>query len=108
MSIDGLEEEEVITEWRAPGSAYKTRALTGQYDQSDITIKFIYDGTATGPAVKCAKGTSATLTLTFATGQMITGTAVVRKRTLGVPEDGHDTFDVTFAFTGAVTFDTAA
>lgn len=108
MSIDGLEEEEVITEWRAPGSAYKTRALTGQYDQADVNIKFIYDGSASGPGVKCAKGTSAAFTVTLATGMSITGTAVVRKRALGIPEDGHDTLDVTLAFTGAVTWDLAA
>lgn len=108
MSIDGLEEEEIITQYRAPGSAYKTTVLTGQYDHSDVTVKFIYDGSATGPAVKCAKGTSSTFTITLATGMSITGTAKVRKRTTGVPEDGSDTFDVVFVFDGAVTWDLAA
>jgi len=108
MSIDGLEIEEITTRWRAPGSASKTTALTGQFDPADVNIQFILDGTATGPAVKCALSTSATLTITFGTGLSVTGTAKVSKWSLGVPEDGHDTFTVTFVWDGAATWDLAA
>jgi hypothetical protein len=108
MSIDGLEIEEITTRWRAPGATSKTTALTGQFDPSDVSIKFILDGAATGPAVKCALSTSATLTITLATGLSITGTAKVSKWALGIPEDGHDTLDVTFVWDGAATWDLAA
>jgi len=108
MSIDGLEIEEVTTRWRAPGAVSKTTALTGQFDPADVTIKFILDGSATGPAVKCALSTSATLTITLVAGVSITGTAKVSKWSLSVPEDGHDTLDVTFVWDGAATWDLAA
>lgn len=108
MGIDGLEIEEQVTRWRAPGSVSKTTALTGQFDPADTTIKFILDGTATGPAVKCALSTSSTLTITLGTGLSITGTAKVGKWSLGIPEDGHDTLDVLFYWDGAATWDLAA
>ena len=108
MEISGLEIEEITTRWRAPGSVSKTTALTGQFDPADVEIKFILDGSATGPAVKCALSTSATLTITLGTGLSITGTAKVAKWALGIPEDGHDTLNVTFAWDGAATWDLAA
>lgn len=107
ISIDGLEIEEITTRWRAPGSAYKTTALTGQFDTPDVTIKFMLDGSASGPAVKCAMSTSSTLTLGLASGLSLTGTAKVVKRALGVPEDGHQTLEVTFAWDGGCTWDLA-
>jgi hypothetical protein len=105
MEIGGLEIEEIVTRWRAPGSVSKTTALTGQFDPADVEVKFILDGTATGPAVKCALSTSATLTVGLGTNISITGTAKVVKWVLGIPEDGHDTFTVTFAWDGAATWD---
>ena len=107
MSLEGLEIEQLTTRWRAPGSVSKTTALTGQFDPADVVIKFILDDTATGPAVKCAQSTSATLTLTIASGLSITGTAKVTKWALGIPEDGHDTLDVTLTWDGAATWDLA-
>lgn len=108
MSIDGLEIEQLTTQWRAPGSVSKTTALTGQFDPAPVVIKFILDGTATGPAVKCAQSTSSTLTITLVSGLSITGTAVVTKWALGIPEDGHDTLEVTLTWSGAATWDLAA
>lgn len=106
--IDGLEENEVVDQWRALGSAYKSSKLTGQYEQSDITVTFKLDGGATGPAVKCAKGTSSTLTITLATGLSITGTFVVRSRQVQIPEEGLDQLVVVFTADGTVTWDLAA
>jgi hypothetical protein len=103
-----LSDEGVISEWRAPGSAYKTRKHTGQYDCPDFTVKFMYDGTATGPAVKCARGTSATLTASLATGLSITGTFIVKSWGFAEPEEGDATLDVTFTSDGDVTWDLAA
>jgi hypothetical protein len=108
LGIDGLEIEQITTRWRAPGSVSKTTALTGQFDPADVSIHFILDGSASGPAVKCAQSTSATLTITLATGLSITGTAAVTKWAVGIPEDGHDTFDVTFQWDGAATWDLSA
>jgi len=101
-------EEALKTEWRPPGSAYKSRKLTGQYDLGPVEVPFIYDDTATGPAVKCAKGTSATLTFTMATGLSITGVFVVTSWKFGMPQEGDDTFTVTLENDGAVTWDLAA
>jgi hypothetical protein len=108
MGIDGLDIEEITTRFRAPGAVSKTTVLTGQFDPADPTINFILDGTATGPAVKCALSTSATLTITLGTGLSITGTAKVIKWSLGIPEDGSDTLAVGFAWDGAATWDLAA
>lgn len=105
MGIDGLEDEEVITSFRAPGSAYPKRVLTGQYNPGDPVIDFIYEGSANGPNKKCAKGTSSTLTITLKAGMSITGTAVVAKRRVGVPEEGADTLQITFMWDGAVAWD---
>jgi len=105
MGLDGLGIEEINTRWRAPGAVSKTTALTGQFDPDDVSIKFILDGGASGPAAKCALSTSATLTITLATGLSITGTAKVTKWALGIPEDGHDTLDVTLTWDGAATWD---
>jgi len=106
--INGLEIEAIKTQWRAPGSVSKTTSVTGQYDPAPVTINFILDGTATGPAVKCAQGTSSTLTIAVGTGLSITGTAIVSKWALGIPEDGNDTLDVTFDWNGAATWDLTA
>jgi len=102
-----VDDEAVVDSWRPGGAVYPSQKLTGQSTCADIDLAFKYDGTATGPAVKCARGTSATLTLTFATGISLTGTFVVKKWAFSVPEEGLDVLTVTLAPDGAVTWDLA-
>jgi len=102
-----ISDDGVIDEWRAAGSAYKSRKHTGQYDCPPFEIGFKYDGTATGPAVTCAQDTSATLLVTLGTGISVTGTCVVQKWRLGAPEEGLYMLYVTFAPDGTMTWDLA-
>jgi hypothetical protein len=68
----------------------------------------MYDGGASGPGVKCAIGTSATLTITFATGMSTSGTFIVSSVEMGLTNDGNHKLTVVFTPSGTVTFDVAA
>ena len=105
MSVDGISRDLIMTQWRGLGSAAKSSKSAGQYEEGEITAKFILTDSASGAAQKCALGTSATLTIGLATGMSISGTAVVRSVTLEIPEDGHDTLSVTFVPDGGMTWD---
>ena len=100
-----IADEAVKTEWRAFGSDYMSRKLTGQYNCPAISVPFVYDGTATGPAVICARGTSATLTVTLAANISFTGTFIVTNWSFGIPQEGLDTLVVTLESDGDVTWD---
>ena len=67
----------VLDDFKPAGSAWPTPLDTGGRSVDPITIPFKYDGSATGPCVKAALGTSATMTLTHATGQSVSGTFIV-------------------------------
>lgn len=100
-----IADEAVKTEWRAFGADYMSRKLTGQYNCPPITAPFVYDGTATGPGVICARGTSATLTVTLASNISFTGTFIVTNWAFGIPQEGLDTIVVTLESDGDVTWD---
>lgn len=108
VGISGLKEAETVEEWRAPGSAYMTRDLTGLFNHDPIVIEFVYEDSASGPNVKCAKSTSATLTVTFISGQNVTGTFLVSEREVVLGDEGDNHLIVTFLNTGTVTTDFAA
>lgn len=108
ISVSGLKEAETVEEWRPPGSAYMTRDLTGLFNYDPIVIEFVYEDSATGPNVKCAKSTSATLTITLVSGQSITGTFLVSEREVVVSDEGDNHLIVTFLNNGTVTTDFAA
>jgi len=105
MSLDGISREAIMTQWRALGSTSKSSKATGQYDEGEITAKFILTDSATGAGQKCVLGTSSTLTVGLATNLSITGTVVVKSVTLEIPEDGHDTLSVVFTPDGPMTWD---
>lgn len=106
-SISGVKQSAVMDEWVPAGSAWPTNSDTGQRRQDPISVEFTYDGSATGPAVKCANGTSATLTYTFATGQSVSGTFVVSSFEPGFSPDGMNTLTVEFTPSGTITTDYA-
>ncbi len=107
-SISGLKVASVKEEWRAAGAAAKTVNATGMYDYDPVVIDFIYEDSASGPNAKCAQDTSATLTVTFITGQSVTGTAIVTEREVVVGPEGDNHLVVTFEWTGGATYDTTA
>jgi hypothetical protein len=108
VGISGLKRASVMEEFFPAGSAYKTRAATGMYETDPVVIEFVYDGGASGPNVKCAQDTSATLTVTFVSGQSITGTAIVTETEVVISDDKDNHLMVTLQWTGTVTYDFAA
>ena len=87
------------------GIVWATPLDTGQRAIDPFSVTFKYDGSATGPAQKAALGTSATLTLTHATGQSITGTFIVSDVELVLTPSNMDGLICTFTPTGTVTID---
>lgn len=100
-----IQDEAVKTEWRAFGTDYMSRKLSGQYNCPPIQVPFVYDGTATGPGVICARGTSSTLTVALGTNISFTGTFIVSNISFGIPQEGLDTITVTLESDGDVTWD---
>ena len=96
-----------MDEWVAAGSAWPTNSDTGQRRQDPITVEFTYDGGASGPAVKCALGTSSTLTYTFATGQSVSGTFIVSEVEPGFSPENLNILTVTFTPSSTITTDYA-
>ena len=103
--VDGIEQDAVLQDFKPAGTAWATPADTGARTQSDITITYMYDGSASGPNVKCALGTSATLTITFFSGESITGTFIVSKVSVNVTPDGDNELVVVFTGSGTITLD---
>jgi len=108
VSISGLKIAAVMQEWHAPGSVSPSAADTGMRQQEPVVIEFLYDGTASGPCLKAALGTSATLTITLATGMSITGTFIVSDAEVQIVDDGDDKYVATFTPSGTVTWDLQA
>jgi hypothetical protein len=107
-TVSGVKYAATIQEFHPAGSIWPTPLDTGMRKQDPITIEFIYDGAAAAPALKCAMGTSSTLTITFATGMSLTGTFIVTEVEMGLKSDGDHTLTVTFTPTGTITWDLAA
>ena len=103
--VSGIKQNVGLQNWTAAGSAWQTNTDTGQRSQDPIVVEFMYDGTATGPNVKCALATSSTLTITFFTGESITGTFIVSDVEVVVGPDQDNELNVTFTPTGVVTLD---
>ena len=94
-----------MQDFQPAGVAWPTPLDTGMRDNDPVVLNFMYDGSASGPAQKCALGTSATLTITFATGQSITGTAIVSEFEVAPDPQGDHKLNVTLNYTGTVTTD---
>ena len=105
ISIDGLEDEAVLEDFHPAGVVYPTPIATGTARHSVVTGTFMLDGGATGPAVKCAKGTSSTLTVTLATGLSVTGTFIANKVRSEMGPDQNHHLVVEFTPSGTITTD---
>src|SRR5512137_1553246 len=76
--ISGVKMNATMTEHQPLGAAWATPVDTAMRSHDPIVVSFFYDGGgAATPPTAAAVGTSATLTLTFATGQTVSGTFVV-------------------------------
>ena len=95
----------VLDDFKPAGSAWPTPLDTGGRSVDPITIPFKYDGSATGPCVKAALGTSATMTLTHATGQSVSGTFIVSDFDFGETPEGVATYNPVFTPSGTITID---
>lgn len=105
LSISGIKENVKMQEFHAAGSIWPAPLDTGMRTHDNVTIEFLHDGGATGPAAKCALGTSSTLTITLGTGISITGTFVVSTIEVGVSNDGENKLTVEFTASGTITYD---
>lgn len=105
LSVSGVKENAKMQEFHAAGSVWPAPIDTGMRTQDNVTIEFLHDGGASGPAAKCTLGTSATLTITFATGISMTGTFVVSSLEVSASNDGETKLTVEFTASGTVTYD---
>lgn len=92
--------------WTPPSSAFPTTHDTGQRSVENVQVTFIADGAAGGPNLKCATGTSSTMTTVIATGQSIAGTFVVASQEVQIT-DGDTLLVVEFFGSGTITWDLA-
>jgi hypothetical protein len=107
--VSGLKLSAVLDEYRAAGSAWLTRVDTGMRDHEDIVLTCTHDGASSGtPATVLTLGTSGTLTITLASGQSVSCTALVKDMEVQVSSDGLHRYVATLAPTGTVTYDLVA
>jgi len=107
--VSGLKMSAVIDEYRSAGSAWLTRVDTGMRDHEDIVLTCTHDGGSSGtPATVLTLGASGTFTLTLASGQSVSCTAIVKDMEVQVSSDGLDRYVATLAPTGTVTYDLVA
>jgi len=107
VGIDGLEDEAIMEDFHPPGSVYPTPIATGTSKHGVVTITWLLDGGAAGPAVKCAKGTSSTLTATIATGLSVTGMFIVSKTRIEMGADQNHHLVTELTPSGTITYDLA-
>jgi hypothetical protein len=109
MEISGVKINAILQDFHPMGVAWPTPIDTGLRNHDDIQIKFLYDGGgAATPPTACAVGTSATMTLTLATGQTVSGTFIVADAEAGLGTEGSHTWTATFRASGTITYDVAA
>lgn len=106
-SVSGIKTTATLTEFHPAGAAYPAPADSGMRVHDPVVIEFLYDGSASGPNVKCAIGTSSTLTITFYSGESVTGTFISSDVEVGTSSDGNNILTVTFTPSGTITTDLA-
>ena len=107
--ISGLKLSAVMHERTPVGTAWPAPLDTGYRVQDDITIDFLYDGAATPtPNADVTLALSATLLITLATNQSITGTFLVADIEVGLNDDKLNTLAATFKPSGTITYDLLA
>ena len=104
-SLDGLGLHCVKEDFQPAGVTMPTPQDTGLRTQDDVVAVFEADGGASGPNVKCALGTSATMTITYGTGLSKTGTFWVSDVEPQMDAAHNHFLQVTFTATGTITED---
>ena len=107
-ATSGTSVHALMQEFQPLGSAWPTPVDTGSRTHDPYVVEFMADGSATGPNVKCALGTSSTLTEVLDTGQSDSGTYIVTDVEYGVGPDQLAILTVTFTPTGTQTLDITA
>lgn len=95
-----------LMEFQPAGVVWPTPLDTGLRKLEPVAASFVYDGAAAGAPQKCANGTSATLTMSFAANQSISCTAIVSEAELVIADGSDNLWNVTFTPSGTVTIDT--
>ena len=107
--ISGLKYSAVLHERTPLGAAWPAPQDTGQRQQDDIVIEFLYDSAASPtPNVDVALAQSATLLITLRSGETVTGTFIVSDIDIGLTADKLNTLTATFKPSGTITWDLAA
>jgi len=107
--INGLKYSAKLHERTPVGTAWPAPVDTGQRQQDDIVIEFLYDSASTPtPNIDVTIAQSATLLITLRTGETITGTFIVKDIDVGVTADKLNSLTATFAPSGTITWDLAA
>jgi hypothetical protein len=108
-SIGGLKISAVMEDRTPMGSAWPAPIDTGYRNHDDITIEYLYDaGTSPTPNADITLAQSATLLITLATNQSITGTFLVGDIALEVATDKINRLTVTYKPSGTITYDLLA
>ena len=105
ISINGPKVNATMQDFQPAGVSWATPLDTGMRSHEPYTCQFMFDGTASGPAIKCALGTSATLTVALGTGLSDSGTYIVSEFEVAPEADGNHKLNVTFTPTGTQTLD---
>ena len=105
ISLNGPKVNAVMNEFQPAGVAWPTPLDTGMRSHDPYVAQFMFDGTASGPALKCALGTSATLTVALGTGLSDSGTYIVSDFEVAPDPGGDHKLNVTFTPTGAQVLD---
>jgi hypothetical protein len=108
-SIDGLNIEPIFMDRTPMGAAWPVPLHTGYWQHDDIIIAYLYDSASTPtPNADITPAQSATLLITLATNQSITGTFVVGPMNLKVAAPGINLLTVTYKPSGAIVWDLLA
>lgn len=103
--LSGIKDNVVLQEFHPAGVAWPTPVDTGMRNHDVIQAEFMMDGSASGPAVKCALGTSSTLTYTYDTGVSVSGTFIVSSAEMTTGPDGSNLLNIEFTPSGTIATD---
>ena len=107
--ISGLKYSALLHERTPVGTAWPAPQDTGQRQQEDIVITFLYDSASTPtPNIDVTMGLSATLLITLRTGESVTGTFIVSDLDIAVTPEKLNLLTATFKPSGTITWDLAA
>jgi hypothetical protein len=108
-NISGLKLAAVMEERTPMGSAWPAPVDTGFRQHDDVVIEYLYDSAATPtPNADITLAQSATLLITLATNQSITGTFIVGDMEVTVADGKINRLTVTYKPSGAITYDLLA